>query len=446
MKKELRFPSIIGLILLLAAIVGSIYLTSQPRNLNTKASGDCRPSGVQVTNITNNTANISYTTTAECLAVINLRQQVFPDLQSGKLHYFQIIGLQPATEYNFSIASGGSDFIENSYKFMTAATPTSPMPDSRLAWGKVYNSDGRTPANAIVFLNIPGASPLSSVVSSDGNWSISLATSYNDSRTDWFKLPESPMAEDIVVINFDGTTTQIVSNTAANNPVPDIIIGQNSFAAPSVVPEMQTGNLGDQVPALTHKKVDVTNPREGDIINTAKPQFFGVGPANSRVIIEIHSTQVINGESQSDQSGAWHWSPPQDISPGVHTITVKSQNPLTGVWESVTRTFTVLAQDSNSLSYEASSSAGTISPSPTRTPSPFPTTVVSPTFAPTLPVATLIPTTANVPTTVITQIPTEIITTVSPIPSPPVSGGIRPTFFLIFGSLLFLGLSVRFIL
>jgi hypothetical protein len=430
MRKEKRFPTIIGLLFLILAIAGGVYLNSTRTNLGSKASGDCKPINVQIANITHNSADISYTTGASCLSTISLNDQVINDVRflntnqspsATKIHYFQAKYLKEKTEYHFSLITNGQTVTDNAYLFTTGSKPSSELPTSNLAWGRVLNPDKKTTSNAIVYLNIPGAAPLSSFITSNGNWSISLASSFNSQNNDWFTPPSNPVEEDIVVVADDGSITQVTNNTSLNNPVPDIIIGQNSLTVP---PDYISGDQGiiDAIsPVQTQKNITITNPTDKETLNINIPDFFGTGPINSTIVIEVHSSDPIVGQAQSDTSGTWHWSPPQSLEPGEHTITAKVQNPSTGLWESVTRTFTVLAQNNSNPAYEASASATT---APT----------VEPTIEPTIE-----------PTQIPTITPTPIIRTAHPSSAsakPPVSGDSLPTVIIIGSAFAFLLLSL----
>lgn len=429
MTTEKHFSTILGLIFLVMCIAVGVYFTRSRLMLGSKASGDCTPTNPQVANITNSSADISYITSAACLATVSVNNQIFNDVKPAsatRIHYFQIKGLKNSTTYNYSVISNGQTINKDNFSFKTGSTPASSLPTSNLAWRRVLNSDQKTVANAIVYLSIPGASPLSSFVTTDGNWSISLASSFNDAQTDWFIPPATAVEEEIIVISEDNITTQVVNPIALNNPVPDIIIGQNSLSAPSVMPT-SAGNLANITPAQTSQNLDILNPKDGETINNTRPEFFGTAPINSKVVIEVHSDATASADIQADAAGSWNWSPPADLTPSDHTITVKVQDPNTGVWQTVTRNFTVLATGSGSPAFVASGSASVITPTPI---------IVSPTAGQTI---TLTPT--NTPTPVIRAAqPASSSTT------PPVTGNTLPTLLIFSGALIFFFISVKFIL
>lgn len=387
MKQEKKIPSILALLFLLGGTLVGVRFSQSSRLFRSKASTSCQPVNPQVTNITHNSVDISFVTTANCSSSLLIDGRTIINPRSPSfVHYFSVHDLQADQDYSFSFVINGTTWDQSQYQIQTASNPLSSVPVSSLAWGKVLNSDQSPAEGAILYLNIPGASPLSSLVTSNGNWNISLATSFNSSKDNWF-TPALGIEEDIVVISSDGQTTQITANTSANDPVPDIIIGQNLFEGQ---PPPSSSGQNFSTPATTSsssKKLKITNPGDNESIFVQRPEFFGDAPASSQVIITVHSSQIINGQATTDAQGNWSWSPPQDISLGSHTISVKTKDTQTGLWQTITHNFTVYASENDTLSFSSSPSA-TTSPS-----TPTPTSVVTsaPTSCPT-PVSTVKPT------------------------------------------------------
>lgn len=367
MKQPKSIPTILGLLLLLTAVFGGVILTSRKSSFGSKAGSSCEPVNPQVTNITYKSVSISFSTNSDCQSSININNQLVKNDTSSKTHYFEVTSLKENSDYIYSIISGGNTYSSSSYQVSTAQKPSVEATASNLAWGKVLNSNGTPSEKAIVYLNIPGASPLSAITTSSGNWNIPLSTSFNDNKTNWF-TPPANIEENIYVLAPDQSITQVVSNTSSNNPVADIIVGQNNFNSPKVdttqvgsLPETSNGGID------ADKKLDISNPSQNETLNTKKPQFFGSAPSNSEITIEVHSAELIAGQTVSNDDGTWEWSVPKDLTPGEHTITVTAKNKTTGLIETITRKFVVLAAEGET-SFTASSSATT--PTPTITPTP----------------------------------------------------------------------------
>ncbi len=408
MPKEKKIPTILGLMILIGGVAVSVFLTNQKTNLTSKASGNCKPQNPQITNITNNSVSIYFTTESACLSSLSINNQTVEngaaDLnQKSKIHYFDVFNLNPETEYKFSFIVDSKTYEETSYKFETAVNPSGSIPSSNLAWGRVFTPELKAAKKVIVFINIPGAIPLSALVTSSGNWNISLANTYKSSKTGRF-IPAANTSEDIIVIDQDGQTTQITGNTSNNDPTPDIILGQNQFSSTVIIYDTKTdtGSLSSIDPVSDTKELDILNPKDNASLSTQKPDFFGTAPKNSTVKIEVHSPTVYTNEVAVNDDGSWNWSPPSNLEPGEHTITATVIE--NGIEKIVTRNFTVLATDDNP-SYSASESAVISTPTPTFTPSPTVTPI------PTVKVSTP-STNSGVPTTG-SLTPTILLTLIS---------------------------------
>jgi len=430
MLKEKKIPTILGLIILISGVFVGVLLTNQKTSFISKASSSCKPKNSQITNITNSAVSISFVTESTCLSTLSINNQIIENTavtsvdQKSKIHYFDVNNLNAATEYSFSFIIDGTTYKESLYKFETALNPSGSIPSSNLAWGRVFTPELKAANKVIVFVNIPGASPLSALVTSLGNWNISLANSFNESKTNRF-TPTANTPEEIIVIDQNNQTTQITGNTSNNDPTPDIILGQNQFSSSTIIYDTKTdtGSLSSVTPVSNSKELDILNPKNNESISTKKPDFFGTGPIDSTIKIEVHSSTVYNGEVMVNKDGSWNWSPPSDLEPGEHTVTATVI--VNGIEKVITRNFTVLATDSN-LSYSASPSASTsnITPTPTLTPTIIPTEIP---IAP-IPTLSIIPTEAQI----------TMVSTSSGIPK---TGNITPTILLLLTASSFIAFS-----
>ncbi|MDD4026635.1 MAG: Ig-like domain-containing protein [Candidatus Shapirobacteria bacterium] len=422
MIKEKKIPTILGLFILIGGLFVGVLLNNKNTNFISKASSDCVPQNPQITNITDNSVALSFVTESSCLSTLLINNQiinnsaVLANSQKSKIHYFDVTNLSDNTQYEYSFVNDGKSYPQ-SPKIKTAEKPNGSIPSSNLAWGRVFTPELKSASKVMLFINIPGAAPLSALVTTSGNWNISLVNSFNESKTNRFNPPQDTV-EEIIVIDQEKQTTQISANTSQNNPVPDIILGQNQFSLLPVTfnAETNTGFLPSISPVQSSKELDILNPKDNEPLSTKKPDFFGTGPINSKIKIEVHSPTVYKGEVTTQSDGSWNWSPPSDLTPGEHTITATVIE--NGVEKIISRKFIVLAAD-NSLAYSASSSAITSTPTPTTTPTLTPTKIITPTVIPTI--RTSKPSTSSgVPTT----------------------GNSFPTFILILTAISFISLSL----
>jgi len=413
MNKEKRIPTILGLILIVSTIFMATRFINNPQNTSIKANRNCEPINPQVTNKTNKSVTISFTTSSDCLSSLSVNNYYYENVKpKGRIHYFEVDKLEASKNYEFEIIVNGQKYQSGDYIFSTAQTPINEIPTSNLAWGRVFTPDNIPTTEGIVYLNINGASPLSSIITSSGHWNISLAVSFNENLSTWFSVPNN-IEEEIVVIAPNYPSTQIISSTSRNNPVPDIILGQNNFSIPEAIVETvlpQESLIDREIDLMTTKPLDITNPKANETITSLKPEIFGTALPGGKLKIKVESPITIDDEVNVDSSGDWNWSPSKNLTPGEHTITVTDEKN-----NIISRKFIVLAAESSSPSFTASISGQKISPTLTLTPTkkltPTPTKKITP-----------------------TDTPVSLPSTASGIPQ---SGTTFPTFLILFFSIVF---------
>lgn len=100
---------------------------------------------------------------------------------------------------------------------------------------------------------------------------------------------------------------------------------------------------------------------------------MGKGPEGTIISILVESENPISSEVSVPKNGSWNWSPPTDLAPGPHKITL-SWKDVSGITRSLTRSFIVQAAEipafvatpSESLAAPIASASGT--PKATATP------------------------------------------------------------------------------
>lgn len=408
--KEKKLPTILGLILLILILVAGVYLSLKPTTLSSDASVSCEPTNPQITNLTYSSFDFSFTTSKSCTATFSLNNKIYQDSSAApNTHYFKITNLSPQTQYQFSLISGGATYARPEFRLTTAIKPTSSIPASNLAWGKILTASGTPVSGAIVYLTLPGSQPLSAFSNKDGHWNISLAVSFNESKTNWFS-PTATDSEDIIVYSPDGQLTQLSNSVSNNDPVPDIIVGQNNFSSLST--NSSSGQIPTQTTLSNSTSISITSPTEAETITSLRPDIFGNGPSGQSLQLNL------DGNSASVTPSAnniWHWSPSTDLSSGSHYLSLTYQG------KTVSRSFSV-QKDNNILSFSATPSATIITPSPKPT-----TLVLSPT-----------PTIKSSPTS------TPVISTPRPSTSSTLyqTGTTFPTYFLVLSAIIIFGVSL----
>jgi len=165
----------------------------------------------------------------------------------------------------------------------------------------------------------------------------------------------------------------------------------------------------------TATTVTIQSIEEGEQVTSTKPEFFGEAPSNLEITVKVESTPQIDIVT-ADEEGNWNWTPPKDLDPGVHKITL-SWKDANGILKTITKNFIVQAAEGEPAFTATQSASPTATPKTTTTPKPTatPKSTASPSEEPE---------------------PTE---TAEPQPE---SGSLTPTYFLLMMSMGVLALGV----
>lgn len=417
-----QIPTILALLILFIGAGAGVVLVGSGAGFLPRAGPEYAPKQVKITNVSDRSFSVSWVTdqntsgfirygTTESLGttVADDRDQLSGQTGNYQVHHVTVRGLSPNTNYFFKIGSGPStnlyDSSGSAYTVTTGATLGAPV-DSETAYGKVVNA-AQTPADgAIVYVTIDGATPLSTLVKSSGSWAIPLSSIRSQNLSSFYSYDKSGDIINIEVLGPSGQATTGISDTQNDQPVPTITLGESfDFTSGTSAPDTKTttkppppitqspeasGSSGFSTAPLggpdeksPDAQVTLFNPSiEGEKINTTQPEFQGAAPANTRIFIKVESPETFEGELITDSTGSFEWTPPADLEPGNHSITV-SYIDTNGIEQFFKRHFVVLAQGESNLPSLTSSPSATPTPTatPIPTPTPLPTTTPTPTPA-----------------------------------------------------------------
>lgn len=454
---QARIPTLFGLgILVLGVVVGIILLGQGTTGFLPRASEDSVPRNIRITNITDTGFSVSFLTDVASAGYLEYgttpsrtnvqvrddRDQLANTVGSFTTHHVTVRGLQPTTQYYFRLGTGsGAAFDNNGQPFaVRTARAVAPGGEARTAYGTVNTEVGNPADGAIVYITIQGASPLSAQVKANGSWALPLS----GVRT--LDLSSSITVDDTTPIKVEvqGTrrtdTLQLDTTGGQVMPLQTLQFGQSVTSSPDTSTNTNPDTTTDTTNSGSGEGGETTgtggangfgslyNSAEGtqaapvndvdirlqnqETVNTTQPEFQGVAPSGQYVQIEVHSTTPYYGVAQAGTDGQWSWSPPADLEPGEHTITVTYVDEQ-GKSQQVQRTFLVQATGANTPAFTSTPSASTATPTPT------PNLIAQAT-----PVPTPLPTLPPTPTATPSAIP---IATTS---AQPVSGSIHTTIFL----------------
>lgn len=424
-----RIPTILGLGILVLGVVGGVLLVGQGTGgFLPRASAEYTPQQVRITNITENGFTVSFKTQEAASGSIkygteenSLRTEVRDDRdqlsgQSGSYltHHVTVKGLQPQTQYYFQIVTQGRQIFENNGKpFQVRTARASEPAAARSAYGSVLNQAGNPASGALVYITTQGGSPQSAYVKSDGSWSIPLAALRTQDLSSIFPTEDTTIMNVQVVgnasnevLNFSATVAQLspVETLQFGAEVPQFDQEGETIEDQESAPEPPGDGTGDdegadqsgadQVGGFADllsdddrfstqqiENVTIVFPsEEAEVVNSTRPELSGQAPPGAVLQIEVHSETPHYGVVQSDAQGNWSWTPPADLEPGEHTITVTYTDE-NGQQQRMTRNFLVMV-DASLPAFESTPSGRVASPTPSPRPSPVPSPLPSPVPSP----------------------------------------------------------------
>lgn len=412
-----KIPTFLGIILLVFSVVSGLWLLRRNQSLNLKLGAQSAnpPKEVKITNVTNSSFSVSWITEKPTGGLIvwggtkdKLDKTQIQDNLEGLTHIVNLRNLNPNTKYFFKIKSQGSIY-DNLGVLWEAGTASNVelIADNILISGNVKTEEGDPAKGALVYLEIEDATPLSTITSDNGSFVLSISEVRSSDLGGFVSIDET---ETLLKIKAkaslaDEASAEIYPVSA--KPIPDMILGekhdfkdlksQKSGEIPKADVELpneifkpsgfviQTQSLN-----FSSKPVTITNIKNNQVVSGSRPEFSGDGPQQTQIRIKIDSPTTIEGQTQTNTSGNWKWTPSQKLSAGAHKITISWKDPR-GISRVLSRTFIVQAVEE-----KTSDSSPTGSVSPTLSPTAEPLSE-SPSPTPEIPVAEITPAPSSEP-------------------------------------------------
>ncbi len=177
---RIRFPTMLGLAVLVLGLGSGVYLTIQNQNLISRAAPNETPQDIKITNIEAKSATISWRTNSAVGGFVSfgqgsssgdtaldIRDQDSPE--SHLLHYVVINNLIPATTYKYKIISGKQDNLPEDQ--FTTAIDIQTQNSSKPIIGNVIDNN-QSLSEGIVYLEVDGATPQSALIKNFGSFII----------------------------------------------------------------------------------------------------------------------------------------------------------------------------------------------------------------------------------------------------------------------------------
>jgi hypothetical protein len=447
-----KIPTLLGLFLIVIGIGITSYFVQQGIFFITKAGPTDNPQEVRITNLSDSSATISFTTNGEAIGSINIgetkdalkkvlddKDQASGKVDPRKIHNFTARNLKASTRYYFSITSGEDTYLNNDayYELKTGTEINNDPSSQEPITGKILTSEGKAPSEAIIYATINNAQLISTVVKNDGTYILPLNSLRTSDLSSYFVFNENQRIK--MTITGNGSTSNILLSIKQINPVPLITLSKNYDFTVGLEPEASASASLEKLPSFPATQVSeskanspsIVTPKKDQGFQDQQPEFKGKALPNETVSIVIHSAENIKTEVIADKYGNWSYRPEQELSPGEHTISITTRD-IQGILRTITQSFTVYASGSMFVNPASPTPTGIITSTPTIIPSSTTSTTKGTTTTTTVPSTTITIAPASTTTTTLiteTPTPTQIIlqttTTILTRPSsaPPQSPG-----------------------
>jgi len=433
-----RIPTLLGILLIIVGVGTTSYLVKTGVILTSKAGPSETAQNIRISNITDRSFTVSFTTEALVIGSINfgkdknLGQTALDNrdrqgsLKEHKIHYITVKNLDSSSDYYFSITSGSKEFLQKAQPFIVKTAPASSGNSAieKAVKGKIVIPNGKSPKETIVYLNSDNSQTLTTLVKDDGSYSLSTNFLRAQDLSSYFTFSNETVFR-LLVVGEDSLTSTARFNNSESEELPAITLGsdydftQSNLSIASSSASTGFSYLASQE-SVSGKNPQINIPKSNQTFTDSQPKFSGTALPNSTVEITIHSDDNIKAQVVTDAYGNWTFRPTSSLSPGNHTITIITRN-ASGISRAIAQSFTVFASGTQVNQSATPSATPVLTPTSVPISTPIPTS--APTIIPTIPIS---PTLGPIAT---------ITPVISPIPSP---GNSTPIIFGLFG----IGLSI----
>ena len=440
---EKKIPTLVAFVVILASIWVTSYLVRSGIITIGKAASELVPQNIQVTDITDTSFVVAFTTQQKTNVAVRYGQteegesmaydeRAKSSQESGIYysHRIPINNLNPNTKYVFSIISGGSTFLQNGETFsVTTSSSIPPLQTSyHPVYGKAMLSNGLSAQDTLVYLKIDDAIPVSVLTNNAGEFLIPLDFVRKQDLKSYYEFSDSSIIN--VQVMYQDMLTDIKTTYKNAESIPAVTLPNNyDFRTDVLAVLTPTPTLSQKLtvplPSGKSGEVKIEFPQAQQSLVDSKPIFRGTAQPGAKVKITINSSHAVQTEVTADSNGLWTFRPDTPLAAGEHTVTIETTDAF-GIVRKLSQKFSVFAQGSQVTQTATPSATPRFSPTPTRRVSPTPTTKLTPTFtpAPTVRITgTVTPPVGGLPTSTPTRIPTLSPTT-SSLLSPTPTGGI----------------------
>lgn len=428
-----RIPTLVALAIVFASIWITSFIIQRQVLLSGKASADTTPYNISITNTTDTSFTVAYTTNEKTTGAVSLKGEsgeIFSDDRNRRSknpsafysHYITVAKLKPSTEYSFAIISNGTAYSDNGKNFRAkTGPPLSPATNGKSLRGQIILPTGEGGDDVLLLIAVSGAELYSTLTSQNGTYNFLLDNIRSKSLDSLISFDDTTKITITAYRQDMRSIIELQGKTLINIPI--IQLSSNyTFLSEEETQIASASSSLLTIPTLKNERgeIRILSPRNNASLIDVQPVFQGYALPHQKVKITIHSKENIQVAVTADSNGFWSFRPPRAISAGAHIITIETIG-TNGILRQITQSFSVFA-----IGYQLNEPNPSVTPIMTITPIPTSPQVVTPTTIPSAatpsPASSPTPTpTIFVPTSPpITQYPTEKL------PSP----GNNTTYFL----------------
>ncbi len=414
--KRNKLPTLLGLVILVAATFLGVFLLNGQQIFRLGASGESSPKDIRTSNITDTSLTISWSTDKAVAGFINwgISSSSVTNIEKENdeksfTHSVTVNGLSPEKIVYFKINSDGSVYDNKGIPWQISTGPTLGINKSSiLLSGSIIVATGEPVRKALVYANV-GGYLFSTLTSDTGNYVFQLANTRTQDLSNYLTINESQTLVEIFVQAPPNGVSSAQIFPQSGKSAPAIIIGQThdfrSLPAsvngdtPNANPSLPGNTTNDSKFSVSDDKsapssttVTLENIENGESVTSTKPEFFGQGPKGETLSIKVESENPITEDVKVASDGSWKWTPPEGLAAGLHKITITWRD-ASGITRSLTRNFVVQAGEAPAFEASPSESlAASSTPSPSASASSTPVSTIKATAPPTPVTGSLTPT------------------------------------------------------
>lgn len=355
MKKRLTIPSILGILILILAISGAVFLVQRQQQIASRANVEAVPQNIKVTNISDTGFTVTWMTKVKSTGVATVsgpggQNLTFIDtIGDSYTHSADASGLVPDTAYTV-------------LETIQTKTNKNQLSTNITSSGTVFTAAGTPAKKTLVFWEIEGTTPISTITSNEGNYVAPIGPTNADNLVTITAQagPEGVARAEIyyraiknvppLVLGQIHDFKNLTGDEVADNSIPEAdiqvpVATPQTTDGPEPVLSLNSFIADETLNQTTTATVTLDSLDEGETISKTRPEFFGTAPAQTKITVTLES-EMQTEDITSSLSGKWSWSPDKAIAEGPHKITLSWQN-TNGVLQTITRNFVVSAAEQN---------------------------------------------------------------------------------------------------